>query len=169
MEPVRPSLDVEPGWREADEGDRARRDCERLLRDLDGLNVTQVRRVAAAWHRMPRHRRDRAWAAARRVWRAIASDEPLDRAYTARRAAARTARRLGVKEPTLQAAACEATLAVASAGRLEGGDYQALVAPLALALPWLLGPPPGASEGPPPPPVKVVLGSVQLPTRRSLR
>jgi hypothetical protein len=163
---VRPSLDVEPGWREVDEGDRARQDCERLLRDLDGLTLVQVRRIAAAWHRMPRHGRDRARAAARRVWRAIASDEPLDRACTARRAAARAARRLGVKEPTLAAAACEATLAVASAGRLAGGDYQALVAPLALALPWLLGQPPGASERPATATLELAWGSVQLPSRR---
>jgi hypothetical protein len=151
---------VERGSREVDQRNRARGDCERLLRELDRLTVVQVRRVAAAWHRMPRHRRERACAAARRVWRATASDEPLDRAYTARRAAARAARRLGVHEPTLSTAACDATLAVASAGRLGEGDYQALVTPLAFALPWLLDRP--ASPLP-----DAVWKSVQLPPQLS--
>jgi hypothetical protein len=40
-------------------------------------------------------------------------------------------------DATFPTAALDATLAVASAGRIEEGDYDVLVGPLALALPWL--------------------------------
>jgi hypothetical protein len=40
-------------------------------------------------------------------------------------------------DATFPTAALDATLAVASAGRIEDGDYDVLVGPLALALPWL--------------------------------
>ena len=126
------------GLRGIDEDEGIRKNCERLLENLDHLTLAQMLSVVAAWSRIPRHRRERAWAGARRIWRATASDEPLDRACRARRTALRAASLVGLSDPTFSTAAFDATVAVASGWWIEVGDYDTLVGPLALALPWLL-------------------------------
>jgi hypothetical protein len=129
---------VKEAWRDLDDGKQTRRDVDRLLQDLDHLTLAQMHLVAKAWAKVPRHRRDESWAKARRIWRATASDEPLDRAFRARQVARRAAHQAGTQDPTFSVAACEATLAVASGQRLSERCYEPLVAPLAQALPWLL-------------------------------
>jgi hypothetical protein len=116
---------------------------ERLFRGLEGLTTAEMEEVSAAWHDVPRHRREAAWAAVRSLWRRTASDESLDYAFHARRAASRVVRLAGSRDSAFPAAACEAALAVAVADQLAERNYQPLVHPMAQALPWLLEPPPG--------------------------
>jgi hypothetical protein len=125
-------------WRDIEDGEQTRMDVDRLLQDLDHLTLAQMHLVATAWDKVPRHRREESWAKARRIWRATASDEPLDRAFRARQVARRAGHLAGAQDPTFSVAACEATLAVASGRRLSERCYEPLVAPLAQALPWLL-------------------------------
>jgi hypothetical protein len=112
---------------------------DRLLRALDALTATQMEKVAAAWYEVPRHRREAAWATVRGLWRRTASDDSLDCAFRARRAAARLARLAGSHDSAFSAAACEAALALSVSDQLRERHYRPLVQPMAQALPWLLG------------------------------
>jgi len=115
---------------------------ECLFQGLECLTNAQMKEVSAAWYEVPRHRRDAAWTAVRRLWRRTASDESLDCAFHARRAATRVARLAGSHESAFPDAACEAALALAVADQLGERYYEPLVHPMAQALPWLLETPP---------------------------
>jgi hypothetical protein len=115
---------------------------EWLFQGLECLTNAQMKEVAAAWYEVPRHRRDAAWTAVRSLWRRTASDESLDCAFHARRAATRVARLAGSQDTAFRDAACEAALALAVADQLGERHYEPLVHPMAQVLPWLLESPP---------------------------
>jgi hypothetical protein len=117
---------------------RLRPGFERLLDALEVMNLIEVDAVAAAWHQVRRYEREAAWTAVRRLCRATASDDALDAAFRARRAASQMARLAGAHDPGFQGAAWDAGLALASPYELDDRYHLPLVTPMARALPWLL-------------------------------
>jgi hypothetical protein len=111
---------------------------EELLDAVEALSLRQMDSVAASWYEVPRHEREAAWAVVRRFCRATASDDALDAAFRARRAANRAARLAGAHDWSFCSAAWDAGLALASAYELEDRHFTPLVTPMARALPWLL-------------------------------
>jgi hypothetical protein len=122
----------------AESGDRMRPASERLVEAVEALSLRQMDAVAELWRRVPRYEREAAWSVVRRSCRATASDDSLDFAFRVRRAATRAGRLAGAHDWSFSSAAWDAGLAVASAHQLEDRHFQALVAPMARALPWLL-------------------------------
>jgi hypothetical protein len=120
---------------------------EELLDALQSLSLRQMDSVAASWHQVPRHQREAAWAVVRGFCRATASDDSLDAAFTARRAASRAARLAGARDWAFASAACDAGLALASPYELEDRSHVPLVTPMARALPWLLERSPESRDG----------------------
>jgi hypothetical protein len=121
-----------------DRGWEPRRAFEGLVEALEQLDLQEMESVACSWHQVPRHQREAAWAAVRGFRRATASDDSLDAAFSARRAASRAARLAGAHDWAFSSAACDAGLALASAYELEDRYFLPLVTPMARALPWLL-------------------------------
>jgi hypothetical protein len=119
---------------------------ERLLDAVTSMTLGQIDAVAAAWHQVPRYEREAAWTVVRRFCRATASDESLDCALRARRAAIRSARLAGAHDWGFPSAAWDAGLALASAYDLDRRYYRPLVGPMARALPWLLDPRPAPGQ-----------------------
>lgn len=126
-------------------GKRDRRliDRQRLITDLQQVEATQVSEVAQARTisgpaRMP------AFYRALRHARASRRYSVYDSARAAKEGAWQATPAVGPDRWSFSYAAFEAALALGTRDLLNGEDYERLVAPMALAIPWLLEPGPAS-------------------------